>query len=51
MTYESLILGIQRLIKKRQIAEQDELDALNSKLDKLYDLKYLMIEQGAANAK
>ena len=51
MTYESLICGIQRLINRRQSADEKEIDLINKKLDKLYNLKYLMIEQRVANEK
>ena len=51
MTYESLICGIQRLINRRQNADEKEVDLINKKLDKLYNLKYLMIEQRVANEK
>lgn len=51
MTYESLIYGIQRLINRRQNADEKEVDLINKKLDKLYNLKYLMIEQRVANEK
>ena len=51
MTYESLICGIQRLINRRQNADEKEVDLINKKLDRLYNLKYLMIEQRVANEK
>ena len=51
MTYESLTYGIQRLIQRRQNANVEEIDLINKKLDKLYNLKYLMIEQRVANEK
>lgn len=46
MTFESLQNGIKRLIEKRRTtANACELAQINAKLTKLYNLKYLMIEQ------
>ena len=46
MTKQSLIDGIARLIcKRQQTNEQAEIDRLNKKLDKLYDLKYTLLQQ------
>lgn len=46
MTFESLQNGIKRLIEKRRTtANTCELAQINAKLTKLYNLKYLMIEQ------
>lgn len=46
MTKQTLIAGIQRLIIKRQIStDEKEIKEINKKLDKLYNLKYIMIEQ------
>lgn len=46
MTFENLRLAIARLIEKRRTASEDEQKSINAKLTKLYDIKYLMIEQG-----
>lgn len=47
MTYEALIEAIKRLIIKRAEAHGnfEEQDRINKKLDKLYDLKYIMLQQ------
>lgn len=48
MTWESLHYGIFRLVdKRRNLNPQDteELDRINKKLDKLYMLRYTMIQQ------
>lgn len=46
MTKQALITAIQRLIIKRQIStDEKEIKEINKKLDKLYNLKYIMIEQ------
>ena len=49
MTYEALIEAIKRLIIKRAEAHGDfaEQDRINKKLDKLYNLKYIMLQQKA----
>ena len=49
MTEQALREGIARLIKKRWYATGEELDRINAKLTKLYDLKALMIEQRISN--
>ncbi len=46
MTFEALNEGIKRLIDKRRIVDQSEQAKINEKLDKLYNLKYIMLEQG-----
>lgn len=47
MTYESLIAGIQRLILARAKAHGDDKKQayINKKLDKLYELKRIMLIQ------
>lgn len=47
MTYEALIEAIKRLMKKREESHgnYEEQDRINKKLDKLYDLKYIMLQQ------
>ncbi len=47
MTKEALEQGIIRLITKRAKLPpfSKEIDEINERLEKLYDLKYLMIEQ------
>lgn len=45
MTFEALTEGIKRLIAKRRTASREEQEKINEKLDKLYDLKYLMLKQ------
>lgn len=45
MTFEALNEAIKRLITARSTADQEEQKRLNTKLDKLYNLKYIMIEQ------
>lgn len=47
MTKQSLEEAIRRLIIKRQMAHNDyeEQKRINEKLTKLYDLKWLMMEQ------
>lgn len=50
MTFESLKEGIKRLILRRQeLKDQNEIDLINKKLTKLYDLKYLMMQQMNSN--
>lgn len=52
MTLEALRNAIARLIVKRRNAHGNELEQsrINQKLDKLYDLQYLMLEQQAKYA-
>lgn len=45
MTLEALNYKIRELIIARSTADQEEQKRLNIKLDKLYNLKYIMIEQ------
>lgn len=45
MTLEALENGIARLIIKRRAANCEEQIEINQKLSKLYDLKFLMLEQ------
>lgn len=45
MTEEALNEAIKRLIEKRRTASAEEQARLNIKLDKLYDLKYIMLQQ------
>lgn len=47
MTLEALRYAIARLIEKRRNAHGNELEQarINQKLDKLYSLLYLMLEQ------
>lgn len=47
MTKQALEEAIRRLIIKRQMAHNDyeEQERINQKLTKLYDLKWLMMEQ------
>ena len=46
MTFDALQNGIKRLIEKRRNTQNEcELAQINTKLTKLYNLKYLMIEQ------
>lgn len=47
MTYEALQNAIARLIIARREAHGNEAEQarINAKLDKLYDLKYTMLEQ------
>lgn len=45
MTYEALNEGIKRLIAHRRTASREEQVKINEKLDKLYNLKYIMLEQ------
>lgn len=47
MTYEALELAIQRLIAKRKEAFFDDAEQarINAKLEKLYEKKYLMLQQ------
>lgn len=47
MTKQSLEEAIRRLIIKRQMAHNDyeEQERINQKLTKLYDLKWLMLQQ------
>ena len=46
MTEQSLKEGIKRLIARRRTASREEQLKINKKLDKLYNLKYIMLEQG-----
>lgn len=45
MTLEALTEGIKRLVEKRRTASREEQEKINIKLDKLYNLKYIMLEQ------
>lgn len=47
MTLEALYYAIERLLIKRWQAKENEEEQkrINAKLTKLYDLKYLMLEQ------
>lgn len=47
MTYEALELAISRLIEKRRKAHGNDAEQarINAKLTKLYDKKYLMLQQ------
>lgn len=45
MTLEALENGIARLIIKRRTSSSEEQKIINNKLSKLYDLKFLMLEQ------
>lgn len=47
MTIQSITYAIARLIKKRKkfTGDDEEQAKINCKLDKLYDLKYLAIQQ------
>lgn len=45
MTLEALNEAIKRLILKRRESNIEEQKQINIKLDKLYDLKYLMLQQ------
>ena len=46
MTFEALIETIKNLILKRNNStSEDERTRLNTKLTKLYDLKYIMLQQ------
>lgn len=49
MTFETLQNAIARLIVARREAHGDDAEQarINAKLDKLYNLKYTMLEQGA----
>ncbi len=49
MTFEALVNAIARLIVARRNAHGNELEQkrINDKLDKLYDIKYLMLQQQA----
>lgn len=49
MTFEALVNAIARLIIARRNAHGNELEQkrINDKLDKLYDIKYLMLQQQA----
>lgn len=49
MTLEALENGIARLIIKRRAANSEEQIEINQKLSKLYDLKFLMLEQSENN--
>ena len=53
MTYESLMKAIERLIIKRQKTDHTdikELDRINEKLTKLYEIQYVMLRQRSENA-
>lgn len=45
MTEEALYEAIKRLIEKRRTASPEEQVILNLKLDKLYDLKFILLQQ------
>ena len=46
MTFENLKIAIKNLIEKRKNTnEKEEIARINKKLTKLYNIKYLMIEQ------
>ena len=45
MTKEALYEAIKRLIEKRRTASVEEQARINIKLTKLYDLKYIMLQQ------
>lgn len=45
MTEQALNEAIRRLITKRMTADEEEQERLNTKLTKLYEIKYLMIQQ------
>lgn len=50
MTFENLLIAIQNLIEKRaktNIKDTNEHKRINEKLTKLYNIKYLMLEQQA----
>lgn len=49
MTFEALQTAIARLIVARREAHGDDAEQarINAKLEKLYNLKYTMLEQGA----
>jgi hypothetical protein len=49
MTFEALVDAIARLIVVRRNAHGNDLEQkrINDKLDKLYDIKYLMLQQQA----
>lgn len=52
MTFEALKQAIKNLIEKRSNTKNNdlkELERINNKLTKLYDIKYLMIEQLKTN--
>ena len=52
MTFENLKIAIKNLIEKRnntKINDFEELERINNKLTKLYNIKYLMIEQLKTN--
>lgn len=51
MTFEALQNAIARLIVARRDAHGDEAEQtrINAKLDKLYNLKYTMLEQQSKN--
>lgn len=53
MTFEALQNAIARLIIARREAHGDEAEQarINAKLEKLYNLKYTMLEQGAKTKK
>ena len=52
MTFENLKIAIKNLIEKRNNTKNndfEELERINNKLTKLYNIKYLMIEQLKTN--
>ena len=53
MTFEALQNAIAKLIIARREAHGNEAEQarINAKLDKLYNLKYTMLEQGALKTK
>lgn len=53
MTFENLLIAIKNLIEKRattNINDTNEHKRINEKLTKLYNIKYLMIEQQQVKA-
>lgn len=52
MTFEALVNKIAQLINKREMAHGDDAEQarINEKLNKLYDLKYLMLQQAQSCA-
>lgn len=52
MTYKALMEAIKRLVVKRQNTDHNdtkELDRINAKLTKLYDLQEVMLKQRSEN--
>jgi len=51
MTIQSITYAIARLIKKRKkfTGDDEEQSKINCKLDKLYDLKYIALQQESKN--